>query len=154
MTIETTRFGEVEISEGSILQMPEGMLGFRSLNRFVLLEDRPDTPFKWLQSVDDPSLAFIVVNPMDFFSDYDIEISDDDAESLGLADPTQAAIVTTVTIDKNEGLITTNLLGPIVINSKTLMAKQIVLQDEKYGTKHTIGTNGSENVTLEIARAA
>ena len=87
MNIDTTRFGAIEIAEESIVRMPEGMLGFKSATRFVLLEDRPDTAFKWLQAVDDPALAFIVVNPMEFFPYYEIELSDEEAESLDLGIP-------------------------------------------------------------------
>jgi len=117
--------------------MPDGMLGFESVKRFVLLEDRPDTAFKWLQAVDDPALAFIVVNPMEFFPDYEIELSDKQAETLDLEDPSEAVMLTTVTIG-SDGRVTTNLLGPIVMNSRTLQARQIVLQDDRYGSKHVI----------------
>lgn len=154
MVINTTRFGEVAISKDSILRMPDGMLGFGGHRKFVLLEDQPDTPFKWMQALDEPSLAFIVVNPLDFFPDYDIELSDDDADYLQLEDPADAAVLTTVTMNRNDEQVTTNLLGPIVINSKLLCAKQIVLQDERYGTKHTIGREICEDISLETARAA
>ena len=137
MNIDTTRFGTIEIAEESIVHMPEGMLGFESARRFVLLEDRPDTAFKWLQAVDEPALAFIVVNPMEFFPHYEIELTDEQAESLDLGDPCDAAMLTTVTIG-NDGMVTTNLLGPVVMNSRTLQARQFVLQDERYGARHMI----------------
>ena len=154
MLIRTTRFGEIEISEESILQMPDGMMGFQSSHSFILLEDQPNTPVKWLQAVDNESLAFVVINPMEFFPDYDIVLADDDVEFLGLENPTDAAIITTVTIDKNDGLATTNLLGPVVINSKTLIAKQIVLSDDRYGTKHIVGAARSNETERETAKAA
>ena len=153
MIINTTRFGEVEISEQSILQIPDGMLGFESNDRYILLEDKPDSPFKWLQSVDEPALAFIVVNPLEFLGNYDIDLPDDDAEQLGLKSAADAAILTTVTVDLDEGMITTNLLGPIVINSETLRAKQVVLQDERYGTKQVIGQRSNVDNSIEVAAA-
>ena len=154
MLIQTTRFGEIEISEESILTMPDGMLGFKSCKQFVLLEDRPDTPFKWLQAVDDPSLAFVVVNPMEFFPDYDFDLSDGDAGVLQIDDPADATVLTTVTVDKEQECVTTNLLGPVVINSSNLLAKQVVIQDDRYGTKHVIGDKAHADTTLEAARAA
>jgi len=154
MLINTTRFGEIEISEDSILQMPWGMLGFESCKRYVLLQDQPETPYKWLQAVDDPALAFIVINPLDFFPDYDIDLPEEDAESIGLRDPADAALMTTVTVDKKEGRVTTNLLGPIVINSDNLHAKQVVLQDERYGTKHMVAEKASINTDLGVAANA
>jgi len=154
MIINTTRFGEIEVSDASVLHMAEGMLGFEWCKRFVLLEDKPNTPFKWLQAVDDPAVAFIVINPMEFFPDYEVELADDEAEMLGITNAEDAAVVTTVTIDKNEGCVTTNLLGPIIINSHDLKAKQIVLNDDKYGTKHVIGQKDSKDATLQACKAA
>jgi flagellar assembly factor FliW len=137
MKIDTTRFGNIEIAEESIVHMPDGMLGFEASKRFVLLEDRPDTAFKWLQAVDDPALAFIVVDPMEFFPEYEIELPDEQAESLGLGDPCDAIMLTTVTVG-SDGKITTNLLGPVIMNCRTLRAAQIVLQDDRYKPKHVI----------------
>ena len=100
------------------------------------------------------ALAFIVVNPLDFYPDYAIELTNDNAKSLGLTDPTEAAILTTITVDKKEGCVTTNLLGPVVINSKSLRAKQTVLEDEKYGIKHLFGEKSSADAAVEVAGAA
>jgi flagellar assembly factor FliW len=152
--IQTTRFGEIEVSSRSILRMEKGMLGFENCKRYVLLEDKPDTHLKWLQAVDDPQVAFIVVNPMEFVPDYSIELSDDEAELLGLESPEDAVVLTTVTVDQDEKKVTANLLGPIVINSSTLAAKQVVLPDERYGTKHLIGSNTGDGAVLETSRAA
>lgn len=154
--IQTTRFGQINVADESVLHMADGMLGFEQCRRYVLLEDKPDTPLKWLQSVEEPGLAFIVVNPLDFVPDYNFELADDDAEMLDLSSPEQAVVLTTVTIDSNEEAVTTNLLGPIVINSATLAAKQVVLQDERYGTKHLIGRNTGvrDDARLATAKAA
>ncbi len=153
--VQTTRFGEITVSEKSVVNMPEGMVGFGDYKRYVLLEDKPDTPLKWLQSLDEPSLAFIVVNPLEFVDNYDFDIPDEDADMLGLESPDHAVVLTTVTVDANGCEVTTNLLGPIVINSLTLDAKQIVVQDERYGTKHLIGKNaGAVPAAHAVAKAA
>jgi len=152
--IQTTRFGEVEVSSSSILRMDAGVLGFEHCKRYVLLEDKPESPLKWLQAVEDPELAFIVINPMEFVPDYGMELSDEDAESLGLSAPEEAVVLTTVTVDQCAKEVTTNLVGPIVVNSRTLAAKQVVLQDERYGTKHVIGKSTEADAVLETSRAA
>jgi len=152
--IQTTRFGEVEVSSSSILRMDAGVLGFEQCKRYVLLEDKPESPLKWLQAVEDPELAFIVINPMEFVPDYGMELSDEDAESLGLSAPEEAVVLTTVTVDQRAKEVTTNLVGPIVVNSRTLAAKQVVLQDERYGTKHVIGKSTEADAVLETSRAA
>lgn len=153
MQIVTSRFGTIEIAEESVIRMPEGMLGFGSARQFVLLEDRPNTAFKWLQAVDDPALAFIVVNPLEFFPTYEIELPDEQAASLELADGSDAVMLTTVTIT-GDGKITTNLLGPIIMNSRTLTAKQVVLQDDRFCAKHVICELPSVDSQPEAARAA
>ena len=143
MHIETARFGIIDVNDRSILHMPEGMLGFEQCKRFILLEEQTGSVFKWLQSVDDPEVAFVVTNPADFFPDYDVELTDEQVESLDLRDPAEAVMFTTVTIAKDGGNVTTNLLGPVVINLRTLQARQIVLQDDRYETKHVIGETAS-----------
>ncbi|MCL6630936.1 MAG: flagellar assembly protein FliW [Armatimonadetes bacterium] len=154
MQIETTRFGTIEVSEQSILHMADGMIGFEDYKRYVILEEKPDTPFKWLQAVDNPALAFVVINPMDFVADYEIDLDQEQTEALDLRDPCEAGVLTTVTISKDNGLVTTNLLGPIVINSRTLQGRQIVLQSEKYGIKHMIGLWLPQASTSESQQAA
>lgn len=154
MLIETTRFGPIEIAEDSVLSMPDGMLGLSGLRRYVLLEERPDTPFKWLQSVDNPAMAFIVINPVDVFPDYEIDLTDEQAESLDLKDPSEAIVLATVTISREDDSVTTNLLGPIVINSRTLQARQMILQDDRYCTKHAIAERPIIETELVPVKAA
>jgi flagellar assembly factor FliW len=154
MRIETTRFGTIDVNDQSILQMPDGMLGFEYCTRFVLIEDIPESAFKWLQAVDDAAVAFIVINPADFFPEYEVELTDGQAESLDLKDPGESVMFTTVTVARDEGKVTTNLVAPIVINSRTLQARQVVLQDERYCTKHVIGYSASGSSRPEAAKAA
>jgi flagellar assembly factor FliW len=154
MKIDTTRFGKIDILDESILHIQGGMFGFEKNQRFAIVEEEADSSLKWLQSMDDPALAFVVINPLDFFPDYDVELSEEEAESLGLKNASGAAVITTVTVDKKSGEATTNLLGPIVINSCTLLAKQVVAQNEKYGTKHLIAREIYQEKPLESAVAA
>ena len=154
MLIETTRFGTIEIAEDSILSMPDGMLGLSGLRQYVLLEDRPNTPFKWLQSVDSPAMAFIVINPVAMFPDYEIDLTDELADSLDLKDLSEAIVLTTVTVSREDGGVTTNLLGPIVINSRTLQARQMILADDRYCTRHEIAERPVIEADLIPAQAA
>jgi len=154
MQIETTRFGTIEINERSVVHLPAGMLGFEHCKRFVLLEDKEGSAVRWMQSVDDPAVAFIVINPFDFFPEYELELTDEQAASLDLEDPADSITFTTVTVARDEGRITANLLGPIVINSRTLTGRQIVLEDDRYGTKHTIVEGSGAVSSAERARAA
>ena len=162
MIVETTRFGSIEVDDRSILLMKRGLIGFESAKKFCIIQHRPDTPFKWLQSVENPDLAFAVIDPSQFIDDYEFEMSDTDAFELELMNPEEAVVLTTVTIKPDEQLVTTNLAGPIVINSKTLVGMQLVLEDDKYGTQHVVAHAGesrqdeSDNVKVDstLAEAA
>lgn len=154
MQISTIRFGTIEVKDDSIIKMTEGMLGFEQCERYVLLEDRPGTVFKWMQAVDDPTVAFMVINPNDFFPDYEVELNNDEAESLGLTNPSDSVMLTTVTLSRNEGTVTTNLLGPIIINLQTLQGRQVLVQDDRYCVKHIIGNSTKATSVCELSKAA
>jgi flagellar assembly factor FliW len=83
LTIESSRFGHVEIDSKSVLEFPEGLIGLGG-SRYALIGEDPDAPFLWLQSLEDPSLALPVTNPHRFFADFAVEVVDEDAERLGL----------------------------------------------------------------------
>ena len=153
MKVQTTRFGEIEVSEKSILRIPDGMIGFEQCKEFVLLEYPNDTQLRWLQAIGEPSLAFIVVNPLEVVADYEVQMPDEEAATLGLTDAADAVILTTVTINAEDGQVTTNLLGPIVVNQVNLLAKQIVLQDGRYGTKYMIGQKPRAEASTEAVAA-
>ncbi|MEN6521544.1 MAG: flagellar assembly protein FliW [Armatimonadota bacterium] len=154
MQITTTRFGNIDVNNESIIHMDETMLGFEHCNRYVLLQDRPDTAFKWMQSIDDPTVAFLVINPNDFFPDYEIELTDEQAESLKLSDAHDSVMFTTVTLDRKSNRATTNLVGPIVMNVQTMHASQIVLQNDRYTTKQTIWERSQSCTDRELVKAA
>ncbi|MBV6459612.1 MAG: Flagellar assembly factor FliW [Fimbriimonadaceae bacterium] len=139
MTISTTRFGSIEFDDLDVVTFPTGILGFPDCRRFVLVAHKEDSPFRWLQSADNGSLAFLVVDPATFFPEYAPEMEGTDAAFLQLSEDSPRLVYTMVTIPKGlPGSMTVNLAGPIVINADTRYAKQIVLTDEGYGTKHPV----------------
>lgn len=152
MEIKTTRFGAIEVDENSVIRMERGPLGFDEETEFTLVKHRDGRGFTWLQSLSDPDLAFVAVDPISFFTDYEIEISDADAERLDLTSEEDAMVLTIVTVDKDAAQVTANLAAPIVINSKNLMGAQIVLQDERYPIRHPlIGKEVAEPVAAKAA---
>lgn len=138
MTIETTRFGTLEVDADAVITMPRGLIGFPPGQRFALVRHSPNTPFEWLQSLDDPALAFVVVEPRRFFPDYEIALSEMEAHQLGIASSEDARILTTVTIRRAPREVTTNLLGPLVISTSSRQAAQIVLEGERYTTREPL----------------
>lgn len=105
--------------------LPLGLLGFETIKNFVLLAEPEAEPFLWLQVVDDPGLAFLVVSPFLVKPDYQPEISEQDSEFLGVTSPEDVLIFNIVTVRAN-GVSTVNLKGPIVLNRRTLIGKQII----------------------------
>jgi len=141
MKVATTRFGLLEIDDSSIVRMPKGPIGFEEYTDYCLIQHRPDTSFRWLQSIDEPSLAFVVADPSQFFVDYDIEIPDAETEMLHLQKADDALVLTIITIEDGGKDITANLAAPIVVNSKELIGMQVVLQDNRYSVKHPLVVN-------------
>ncbi|MDP8246462.1 MAG: flagellar assembly protein FliW [Candidatus Hinthialibacter antarcticus] len=133
---ETTRFGSITIPETDVLDLPEGLVGFNLYHRFTILKDPEQEPFLWLQSLNEPDLAFVVVNPFLFFPGYEIKVKNSDLASIGLDDLAKAEVLTIVTIPTNPMDLTTNLRGPMVVNVEDKVAKQFVLIDDRYNTKH------------------
>jgi len=138
MRVDTTRFGSIDVDDSAVITMPSGLIGFETCTRFCLIRHRAGENFQWLQSVEEPGLAFVVVDPAAYFDGYEIEISDSDVDRLGLVDAEDAVVFTIVTIRDGGASITANLAAPIVINSKNNIGAQVVLQNELYTTRHAL----------------
>ena len=141
MRIKTRRFGEIEIDEKKIISMPvRGMLGFPEQRQFVLLEQEETRPFCWYQSVDGPDLAMVVINPYLFKPDYDIDLSPAIQEmAWEETSKENFAIYVVVNFSDDEPpVITANLIGPIVINTKKRESIQMVISDSQYSHQERI----------------
>ena len=136
--VQTSRFGEVTVEETEIVELRAGLIGFPELRRFVLLDHEPDSPFKWLQSLDDGNFAFVVINPLVFKADYSIEVSESEVADLGLENEEDAVISVIVTMPSNPQNMTANLKAPLVFNLKNRLGKQVVLSSSQYTTRHHI----------------
>lgn len=136
MLIETTRFGPVEIDESRIVRFKDGILGFPDQQRFALIQTGNDPVFFWLQSVDSPGIAFVVCDPLAFVPDYVAPIRTDDVESLQMADAADCQVL--IIVNKHDGHLTGNLLGPLVIGARSLLARQLVLADKRYSTRQPL----------------
>jgi flagellar assembly factor FliW len=140
--VTSDRFGALDVEEDRVLQFPDGLLGFPSSHRFALIDSADTGVYFWLQSIDDPSLAFLSVVPFAFFPDYQLDLSADDEQAMGLISPSDALVLCLLTVLRPENpvtenqvaanQITANLLGPIVINSVSRVGRQIILADSGY----------------------
>ncbi|MFO0839423.1 MAG: flagellar assembly protein FliW [Phycisphaerae bacterium] len=136
MLIQTTRFGTIEVDDTRIIEFKEPLLGFPDQRRFVLIQTAPDPVFFWLQSIDEPGIAFVVCDPLAFVPDYQAPIRLDDMQALGLRGIDDCQVL--VIVNKVDGFLTANLMGPLVIGAGSLLAKQLVLSDRRYGTRHRL----------------
>lgn len=144
-TLDTTRFGTIEIEAEDILTFGEGMIGFPAQRQFVLLEHRPGSPFRWLQSVEEAALAFLVVDPAHYIADYAPEVNETQVSDLRMEENTPRLVYTVVNIPKGKPEeMTLNLAGPIVINVENRRAKQLVLEDSRYSLKHRVLPAGAD----------
>lgn len=138
MKIQTKYHGEVEVEQSNIIHFENGIPWFIEEKQFYLLSLSGDTPFLIMQSVQTPSLAFVIVSPFDFFSDYSAKLSDQVVEQLQIENEEDVALYVILTIQEPFEKTTANLQGPIVINDKKKLGKQIILNDLNYLTKHFI----------------
>jgi flagellar assembly factor FliW len=113
-TLKSTRFGDVELADDAVVEFPNGLIGLRG-TRYALVPHGDDGTFVWLHSMEDPDLALPVTRPWNFFSDYEIELSDSEAERIGVTDPSQADVYVTVRATGAAEDFTANLRAPIVI---------------------------------------
>lgn len=123
--LETSRFGPLEVREDKIINFPQGLIGLPWLRRFILIDHR-DTPVKWLQAVDDPDIAFIVVSPELIVTDFSMGIDDSVRNYLEVEDEADLVIFVTMRVEDND--VIANLKGPIIINSKNMKGVQVVLE--------------------------
>lgn len=146
MKISTARFGDIDIDESRVIRMKEGMLGFEHLKNYVLFIQDEKTPFWWLQSVEDGSVAFVVINSLSVKPDYVPVVSDGEVKLLEITSPEDVVLFSVVTIRSNPFKVTANLRAPIVTNAKKMLAKQIVLVDSDYPVQYPVTEN---NAVLE-----
>jgi flagellar assembly factor FliW len=147
MRVDTSRFGEMDVPEEAILTFADGLYGFPGVRDCCLLPYRTGSVLRWLQCLNDPGIAFLTVEPHAFFPDYDIDLAEADAAGLELESAADAAVVTLVTVLHDGRAMATNLAAPIVINTATRRAKQVILDDDRYVTRHVLATSsfGIEN---------
>jgi flagellar assembly factor FliW len=123
---------------GNQVHLPTGILGFEQFKNYVLLANPDEMPFAWLRVADSASLAFVVINPFIVMPDYAPDISEPDAEFLGLKEPADALLFSIVTL-RGPNRATLNLKGPLVLNRHTHTGKQVIIANaNNYSVEHPL----------------
>lgn len=142
MKLITKHFGEIEIDPKKIINFIDGIPGFDNQKQFIIIDNpEEDIPFKWLQSIDEPELAFVIIDPFIFKDDYEFDIPKHITEKLKIKEEKDVLVYSIVVIPEDITQMTANLLGPVIINTNEMLGKQIVLEDNRYMTKHYILKN-------------
>ncbi|NLM24519.1 MAG: flagellar assembly protein FliW [Firmicutes bacterium] len=137
MVLNTDRFGEIVVDAEKIITFPSGILGFEKYKRYILLHEK-NSIFSFLQCIDEPELAFVVIMPELIKPDYHVTLEAKHVQDLKLEDAKDGSVYGIVTIPENVADMTINLQAPLVINNKQKLGKQVVLTDSDYRIRHNV----------------
>lgn len=141
MKVTTRVFGEVEIDDAKIIRFPAGIIGFPELTDFALIHDEEkgsDTPIRFLQSLQEPEFAMPVMDPLIVDTEYNPEVEDELLKPLGEMGQDETLVLVTITVPSDLTKMSINLQAPIVVNTDTRKAAQIIVDAEKYPVKFYI----------------
>ena len=148
VTVESTRFGSLEIPAEAVVEFPHGLIGLGG-SRYALLARSEESTFVWLHSLEDPALAIPLTNPWRFFSSYEVELSDDEAERIGVAETDETTVYVTVRAAESLEDFSANLRAPIlVLNGRGF---QVINQDAEAPVRAALF---AEDPSEEAGRAA
>ena len=137
--VSTSRFGEIEVDEKKIVHFQNGIPAFEDEREFIILPYEEDSPYYFMQSVNSPDLAFLLTIPFLFFPEYSFEVDDVTMKELEITNHDNVFYYSMITIPNGSiRYMTANLLAPIVLNSNNMQAKQVVLENSNYTTKHRL----------------
>lgn len=138
MKIETKYHGLIELQKEEVIRFPNGIPGFLEEKEFVVIPFSEDGTFHILQSMQTPSLGFVLTNPFMFYPDYDFNLENQVVDVLKLGSVEDVRVYTVLTMaDPLEGT-TANLQAPVVVNTKKKLGKQVILTGSSYQTKHNL----------------
>lgn len=149
MVIQSARFGSLDIDDRDILNFPQGLPGFSDEKAFAFLPYGPESPFAFLQSVAEPNLTFLIAEPFAFFPDYQFDLPEQTAKTIGISKKLPPQVFAIVTVPEKLEEMTVNLLAPIAVNPQRRLAAQIVLDKAPYTTRQRLFPNGFPQKTGE-----
>ena len=129
-----TRFGDVEYDPENLLYFPAGLIGFPNLRSFIVMPNKKEGPLFWIQSVDDPEIAFVLTDPTNFFLEYKVTPDDTERSSLQIGLEEECYILAVVTVPPDQK-ITLNLAAPILFAPTSNRAIQVILENTEYQSR-------------------
>jgi flagellar assembly factor FliW len=138
MLIHSVNFGDIEVPEDKIISFKEGLPGFPQIRRFTMLELEELKPFQYLQSLDDPPIALLVINPFLVDEGYKFDLTPADMDEIRTTSPENVAVFAVATVPEEPEKATLNLMAPILINESVRVGKQVILHDSGFSVKHPL----------------
>lgn len=137
MLIHTTRFSDIDVAEDMVMRFPDGLIGFEERRRFALIT-RGNSPFRWLQSLDDPGIAFVVTDPLMFVPGYSVSPDEDTVAGLEAASPADLRYLAIAVVPRDPSQTSLNLQAPIAVNHARGIARQIVTMNPEHPLKYYV----------------
>jgi len=140
--VQSTRFGELEVTADSVINFPTGIIGFPTAQKFIMVEHK--APFSWIQSIDEASLAFVVVDGFEFGKELELKPPVNDPV-IDFKDEDEFAILLIVTIRPDPRMTTVNLKAPLFINIRNKLGTQVIYDDPRYSIRHPLWDDTEES---------
>jgi flagellar assembly factor FliW len=155
MILQSKTMGRIEVDDGSLLYCADGLVGFEENKKYYLAEVNEYGPFLWLMSADEPDLGFAVADPQLFFpGHYEVNLGEADRDAIDLQPGDTVSIFVIVSIMEGGRRITANLKGPVVLNTRNRMCRQVVIYNPAYSVRQPLLGPSEDRVTVaEGARA-
>lgn len=145
MKAETMYFGEIDFCAEELIRFEEGLFGFENQKDFLPVPfEAEDDAILCLQSITDRDISFIVMNPFRLDMTYDPELKREDLKRLGAAEEQDLSYYVICVIRDTPEESTVNMKCPVVVNSVTRKALQVILENKKYGFRHSLSEFSSK----------
>ncbi len=141
MLVKTRYFGEKDLPDEKIITLEKGLMGFDQYRKYTILYDcekEGGTNISWFQSVDEPSLALPVINPLIVKEDYNPTVEDELLKGLGDLNDDNLVILVTMTVPSDLEKMTVNLKAPIIINADTRKGAQVIVENQDYEVRYKV----------------
>ena len=141
MTIHTEYYGEIEYEKRDLVTFADGLFGFPELKNYLPLFLNDDDDFVILmQSIEQPEIAFVTMNPMYLCLDYDPNLTPEELSYLSVSDSHELSYYVICVLKDNYLDNTVNLKCPLAINPQTRVGMQLILEGSSYGFSHKLGS--------------
>lgn len=138
MRLNTKYHGVREYREEDIITFRKGLPGFEGLKKYILFPVEENELFSILQSLEDETIGLVVVSPFNVIKEYELALREELLKTLMIESESDVLVINTVTLSSKIENITVNLKAPIIINIKTGLGEQIILDKDEYGIKHPL----------------